>query len=211
MIRSSAVAVAALHLSVAVTGAFFIAPAVRTSVAERAAIVAARGDAWSWPWLVPIAAGLSLVWFVAVLCDRLRRRGGAHPGIALAPLLTTTGAAIETAGSCLAAGALPALARDGSLAAFQAVEAVVALATSVAGNTFFSLGQLLLVRALAEAGASRAVVRSGHATVAAGAAFAIAGAAGPPSSVPVATGALLVTVSPFAILVARSPVSAAEE
>ena len=206
MLRGCAWAVAVAHLAAGVVGAFVIAPGTSAAEADpgvRMAHVASHAGAWFAAWFIPMAAALTMIALAATLKARLKERV-ASDALELALAFTIFGAAVEVTASCFAAVMLPALARTQDRALFQALELTVLIATSTVGNTGFTLGQLLLVRTLKQAGAPRVVVTLGALNVLAGAVFVAVGVAGVPVLVPMATGAVFVTLAAYAVVLARS-------
>ncbi len=171
-------------------------------LATRMAYVAADPRRWGSGWVAWVLAGLTVVWLVVAIRDWLGDH--AEPRrLRLASHLIVLGAAIETVGHLLSAGALPSLAAAQMGPSFAAVERTAELATA-ASSFCFAPGMAIVVASLVRhPNVERFTLGAGVLHVLCGYGMAFVNAAGAARVLPVATGAVVLTLAAFCLSLAR--------
>lgn len=202
--RSACAITGIVHLAALGMSAGVLAPGTPSGadLPARMIYVAADPRRWGMGWVAWMLAALTMVWFVVAIRDWLGDRGEPRR-LRLASHLIVFGAAVETMGHVLAAGMLPSLAAAQQGPTFVAVERAIEL--SGAASAFcFAPGIGIVVASLARHPAiGRFTLGAGVLNVAGGFGMAFVQFAGETKMMPVATGAVVLTMAAFALSLAR--------
>jgi hypothetical protein len=173
---------------------------VVSPLAERMAYLAGRPPGWTWGWGVWMLCTLLLVAYMAALRPLASRSLAAQ----LALVLAAAGMAVDLFSDVIQIQVLPLTARAGAAApaTFLAFERLALTGGATVANGLYTVGVLLMTAALR--GRLRAPARiAGAATVAAGAAMAVAGLLPAPELLAASTGPTIGFYSLWTVLVAR--------
>ncbi|MEM6994951.1 MAG: hypothetical protein AAF721_30845 [Myxococcota bacterium] len=202
--RSACVVTGVVHLAALGLAGGVLAPGTTSAgdLASRMAYVAADPRRWGSGWVAWMLAGLTMVWMVVAIRDWLGEH--AEPRrLRLASHLIVLGAAIETVGHLLSAGALPSLAAAQQGAAFAAVERTSELAAAAAAFCFAPGMGIVVASLVHHPKAERFTLGAGVLNVLSGYGMAFVHAAGAAQLLPVATGAVVLTLAAFCLSLAR--------
>lgn len=178
-------AAAWLNIVVHVFGLALAATALRpgtglVDLPERSAYLAGSPLGWTLGWATWIACAAALVWFVALLSERLDDR--------IAPSLVIAGAAVDLLCDALWITVVPELARRGAAgeALFLTVERIAGIGGAVVANGLYTVAALLLTLRLR--GRPGFSVPLGAGVVVSGSGMVVAGFTGDPLHLAIATG-----------------------
>jgi len=173
---------------------------VVSPLVERMAYLAGRPPGWTWGWGVWMLCTLLLVAYMAALRPLASRSLAAQ----LALVLAAAGMAVDLFSDVIQIQVLPLAARAGAAApaTFLAFERLALTGGATVANGLYTVGVLLMTAALR--GHLRVPARiAGAATVAAGAAMAVAGLLPAPELLAASTGPTIGFYSLWTVLVAR--------